>query len=467
MGRTAYGVIANSFLAGHEVPIHSNEHLSMTSPEKSSFRWFVASMVGGFAFVSYIERMNISVAAAAMMPELGFSRVEMGQVFSSFLWGYAIFQVPAGQMGDSLGPRLTLTLAALIWAAMSALTGFLPGTVFTGTFAALAALLILRFLLGAGEAATFPVGARAIRNWTPIWERGFGNSIMIAGASIAAAVTSPLVSWLLVRVGWRNSFYITALAALILALLWRVTITDEPADHKKVSGAELEKITAGRSGVENSRQTSISLRELLTDRNVILLSLSYTCEGYVLFIFVFGLYLYLIEVRGFNILNGGFVASLPWLTAAALTPAGGWLSDRLTASKGRLAGARWVIMIGYGLSGILLFVAASAENRAASVAALCLSVGFLYFAEPAFLATALHISGEHAGASSGVMNTAGILGGIVSTSLVPIIVKHYGWMPALASGACVAIACTGMWLVIGRAGLSDPALATEQPIAQL
>jgi ACS family glucarate transporter-like MFS transporter len=440
----------------------------MRSPETSSFRWFVAAMVGGFAFVSYIERMNISVAAAAMMPDLGLSKTEMGQVFSSFLWGYAIFQVPAGQLGDTFGPRLTLTLAALIWCATSALTGFLPGTVFAGTLAVITSLLILRFLLGAGEAATFPVGARAIRNWTPIWERGFGNSIMIGGASVAAAVTSPLVSWLLVRVGWRASFYITSLAALVLAGVWHVSVKDHPADHRFVSAAELEKITWGsRVNREGTQSRSVPLRQLLSDRNIILLSLSYTCEGYVLFIFVFWLYLYLIEVRGFTILNGGFVASLPWVTAAVCTPAGGWLCDRLSAARGRIAGARSVIMIGYGLSGILLFVAAGAENRTASVAAVCFSVGFLYFAEPAFWATALHLSGEHAAASSGVMNTAGILGGIVSTSLVPIIVKHYGWMPALASGAAVAIACTGMWLVIGKAGLSERDPVSGETASQL
>ena len=430
--------------------------LWMKPGRNTSFRWVVASLVGGFAFVSYVERMNISIAAAAMMPELALSKTEMGQVFSSFLWGYAIFQIPAGQMGDTLGPRLTLTIASLIWFAASALTGFAPGKLFVGTYATLLSLWVLRFLLGAGEAATFPVGARAIRNWTPIWERGFGNSIMIAGASIAAAVTSPVESWLLIRVGWRASFYITSLAALILALVWRLSVTDHPREHRLVGGVELEKIMGGLPKARLGEK-SVALRRLLTDRNVVLLSLSYTCEGYVLFIFVFWLYLYLVEVRGFTILNGGLVASLPWLTAAVCTPAGGWLCDHLTAKNGRVAGARSVIMLGYGLSGILLFVAARAENRIGSVAALCLSVGFLYFAEPAFWATALHVSGEHAGASSGVMNTAGILGGIVSTSLVPIIVKHYGWMAALGSGAAVAIACTGMWLVIGRAGLSDPA----------
>lgn len=427
---------------------------------KSSVRWFVAGMVGAFAFVSFVERMNISVAAAAMMPELSLTKTQMGQVFSSFLWGYAIFQVPAGRIGDVIGPRLTLTIAALVWGVTSALTGFLPGTIFSGAFAVITSLLVLRFLLGAGEAATFPVGARAIRNWTPLWERGFGNSIMIAGASIAAAVTSPLVSWLLLRVGWRASFYITSLAALVLALVWHFAVTDDPTDHRTISVEELELIQGGQGSAQTRHpETSVALRQLLTNKNIVLLSLSYTCEGYVLFIFVFWLYLYLIEVRGFTILNGGFVASLPWLTAFVCTPIGGWLCDRMTSAKGRVAGARFVIIMGYGLSGILLFVAAKAENRVVSVAALCLSVGFLYFAEPAFWATAVHLAGEHAGASSGIMNTAGILGGIVSTSLVPVIVKHYGWLAALGSGAAVALACTGAWFVMGHAGFSDPALS--------
>jgi ACS family glucarate transporter-like MFS transporter len=437
----------------------------MKSSGKIPIRWFVAAMVAGFAFVSYVERMNISIAAAMMMPELSLSKTEMGQIFSAFLWGYAIFQVPVGRIGDLFGPRITLTIAALLWGITSALTGLLPGSMLKGSYAVLGVLIVLRFCLGAAEAATFPVGARAIRNWTPIWERGIGNSIMIAGASIAAAVTSPLVSWLMLRVGWRNSFYITSLAALVIALVWYLAVTDDPRDHKHIGDPELHMLSSNAgTHAMRAREEHASISRLLKNKNVLLLSLSYTCEGYVLFIFVFWLYLYLIEVRGFTILNGGLVASLPWLTAFACTPVGGWVCDRLSGTKARVAGARTVIMIGYGLSGTLLFVAAKVENRTAAVFALCLSVGFLYFAEPAFWATSLHIAGSDAGASSGIMNTAGILGGIVSTSVVPIIVKHFGWMPALASGAVVAIACTGAWFFMGRAGLSDAALESAQQL---
>src|SRR5215467_5600518 len=376
---------------------------------RSSVRWFVVSMVGTFAFVSYVERMNISVAAVLMMPELSLSGTQMGQIFSSFLWGYAIFQIPAGWMGDVVGPRITLTLAALLWCITSMLSGFLPGTLVKGAASVILCLWILRFLLGAGEAATFPVGARAVRNWTPLSERGIGNSIMIAGASIAASVTSPLVSWLMTVVGWRASFYITSLGALVVAMIWYFSVRDYPEQHPWVGASESDRRRRERGpSIVRVRPAA----QLLKDRNVLLLALSYTCEGYVLFIFVFWLYLYLIQVRGFTILSGGFAASLPWLTAFMCTPIGGWLCDRLAEKNGRIAAARTVIMIGYGVSGVLLFTAALAAGRSASVAALCLSIGGLYFAEPAFWATAVHISGENVGASSGLMNMAGIMGGI-------------------------------------------------------
>jgi len=121
----------------------------MADNQKTSMRWFVAAMIGAFAFVSYLERMNISITAAAMMPELSLSPTQMGQVFSSFLWGYAIFQVPAGWMGDAIGPRRTLTIAALLWCLTTVLTGLLPGAVVTGTVAVIVSLCALRFLLGA------------------------------------------------------------------------------------------------------------------------------------------------------------------------------------------------------------------------------------------------------------------------------------------------------------------------------
>ena len=418
----------------------------LVRPRRSSIRWLIAAMVGAFAFVSYIERMNISVAAELMMPDLGLSKTQMGQVFSSFLLGYAIFQVPAGKLGDVIGPRVTLALAAVLWGCLTVLTAVVARVFAAGSTILLMALVAVRFLLGASEGATFPVGSRAIRNWTPPHERAFGNAFMMAGSASAAAASAPLVSSLMLRFGWRPAFYITSILAFGIAWLWYGTATDHPQDHRKVSASELEAI--GSFSGETAHK-HVALRELLADRNILFLSLSYTCEGYVLFIFVFWLYIYLVEVRGFSMLNGGLAASLPWLTALLCTPLGGLACDWISERRGRFAGARVVIAVGYGLSGLLLFAAAKSNGRAVAVAALCISVGALYFAEPAFWATAVDLSRERAGTVSGIMNSAGILGGVISTSITPVIVSHFGWIPALASGAAVAIGCTAMWLLLG------------------
>jgi ACS family glucarate transporter-like MFS transporter len=131
--------------------------------------------------------------------------------------------------------------------------------------------------------------------------------------------------------------------------------------------------------------------------NVILLSLSYMSEGYLLFMFVSWLYIYLVEVRGFSLARGGLVATLPWIAAIVATPLGGILSDRLTVRFGRVRSAQVLIMTGYTLSGLLLLVAAQAHNRLSAVFALCVSLGSLYLAESSFWTTATAIAGKRAG----------------------------------------------------------------------
>lgn len=393
--------------------------------------------LAGFALVSYMARANISVAAEAMIPALGLSHVQMGQIFTSFLVGYAIFQVPGGALGDRFGPRLTLGISALIWAAATLLTGLLPLVFQHRLVISFAALWVIRFILGASEATTFPVGNRAVRNWMPPHLRALGNSIMFTGTSIASAATAPLVSRLVTSSGWQASFYVTAAPALVIAVLWLWLARDTPIAS-----------TGDLNQAEYTVKPARPIRELLRERNVILLVASYVSEGFVLFIFVFWLYIYLVEKRGFSMLRGGWIAAIPWLTALVLTPVGGLVCDRIARRRGRLRGAKAVIMAGYGTSGIMLFIAAFAPSRSIAVAALSLSIACLMSAESSFWSSAVYLSEGPVGLLSGIMNTAGILGGIVSTSLVPVLAQHLGWGAALGSGTFMALMCAGLWAFV-------------------
>ncbi|MBV9479181.1 MAG: MFS transporter [Acidobacteria bacterium] len=411
-------------------------------------RSLILTMLFGFSFVSYLERVNISIAAELMMPALSMTKLQMGQIFSSFLIGYAIFQIPAGLLGDSKGPRFTLSLAALLWGVTTVLTGSIPGLLVKSTTGTFLSLWVLRFVLGSGEAATYPVGMRAVHNWMPPRQRALGNSVMFVGSSAATAIAGPLISFLMVKFGWRESFYLSSSVAFFIAGVWYGYARDYPEQGTGTEDQREQVNDSNTAAAEYKKLFSIST--LLRDRRVLFLSVSYVSEGYVLFIFVFWLYIYLVDVRGFNMLKGGMIESLPWLAAVALAPIGGIICDRLSAQSTRLSGARSVIMLGYGVSGALLFVAAEASSRVTAVAALCISVGALYFAESAFWTAAVYLSGEHAGAVSGIMNTAGILGGIASTLLVPILVQHFGWLSALSSGALMALLCTVLWWVLGH-----------------
>ncbi len=420
----------------------------MTSPETgrpTRVRWTIVAVLTVFSLTSYLERMNISIAAEFMKPELGLTDIQMGWVFSSFLIGYTIFQIPTGILGDRRGPRLVLTLAALTWGATTLLTGFVPGVLATGT-GALVALLVIRFLLGAGEAATYPVAALAVARWSPLSERALAQAIVVGGLSLGSIVTPPLVAWLMVRLGWRASFYLVSVVAFAIALIWWWYGHDDPSTHPRVNEAERAMIVRGRG--DAARFDVHSWGRVFRDRNVALISLSYFFNGYIFYIFIFSLYKYLLDVRGFSVLKGGLYASLPFVASAILTPIGGAFSDRMVRVLGRTWARRTAALIGLTLAGLCMIFGALVANPYLAIAGLAFSIGFDQFAEPTFWAATMDVAGPQAGTATGILNMMGNLGGVVSTALFPILIAKYGWVVALGSGAALAFAAAIIWLTV-------------------
>ena len=112
--------------------------------------------------VTYIDRVNISVTARQMMPAFGLTDQEMGRVFSAFVVGYALCQIPGGWIGDRWGARVVLTGALIWWSlftGITALAAVLPWVSLTGV---MGSLLVIRFMLGIGEAVALPNFNRAV-----------------------------------------------------------------------------------------------------------------------------------------------------------------------------------------------------------------------------------------------------------------------------------------------------------------
>ena len=421
-------------------------------------RLIVLALLFGLSFASYVERVNISVAAELMMPALSLTKSDMALIFNSFLFGYALFQVPVGVLGDRFGARRVLGISALLWAALTVATGLLPGLVARTATGILALLWAIRFLLGAAEASTYPVAARAVHQWMPAPRRGAASSIMLMGSSVGSALTAPVVAWCMIRFGWRAAFYLTALVALIVALLWLAVTRNAPSSVTALpSELEPERHPKPAASVPPSPWFST---------NVVLLSLSYLAEGYLLFTFVYWLYIYLVEVRGFSLATGGLVTSLPWIAAILATPLGGILSDFFAARVGRIRSARNLIMIGYGLSGTLLLVAAAVPGRAAAVLALSVSLACMYVAESSFWTTATLIAGDNSSRVAGIMNTVGVVGGILSNILTPLLVQHFGhtgWLLAFGGGTAVGLLTVVLWWILAHRLDSHPQAAAASP----
>ncbi len=393
--------------------------------------------------------MNISVTSRLMMSELQFSKIEMGEIFSAFMLGYAIFQIPWGILGDRFGPRRVLTLAAILWGITTLLTGLGPGLWVPAGIASFSWLLVVRFLLGVGEAAAFPLAARAIASWMPPSIRAGAFSVVVFGTAAGSAITAPLVSWLMVRTGWRASFYVCSALAFVLAMLWNHASKLAALSENSILKEQTPKAAATKIAVDHATAAASHWWKLLRDRNLGLICISYFLDSYTMFMFVFWFYLYLIEKRGFSVLQSGLYTSLPFIVAMLFVPISGHLCDRLSVQLGPHLGRRIIGAGGLVLAAVFLLIGLRLNSPVEAIIGLSLSVGFLLSTEPAFWSASMDLSPSNVGAAGGIMNTAGNLGGVVSTALVPVLIKHFGWTIAFGSASALALCGAILWLFIG------------------
>jgi len=370
-------------------------------------------------------------------------------VLSAFAWGYAIFQFPGGVFGDRAGPRRALTIIAVLWGILTLLTGLSPGTSVSSATVVLATLVGLRFLMGAFQAPLFPVTCGgAIGSWFPVSGWAFPNGLTSTGLTLGAAATAPLVAWLMETLGWRASFIITAPLAFLIAGVWWWYARDNPAEHPRVGRKELELINENRPAPESVADDRAAWKRVLRNRDVLLLAASYFCMNYVFYIFFNWFFIYLVDVRGFEILKGGAFAAAPWMVGAVAASVGGLWCDRLCRRIGPRWGCRIPGMVGLSLSASLLFLGATARNPYFAVVFLACSFGCTQLTEGAFWAAAIFVSGKHASAATGVMNTGGNVVGGIGALLVPITAEACGWVPALATGSVFALIGVGLWLFV-------------------
>jgi ACS family glucarate transporter-like MFS transporter len=409
-------------------------------------RWGLVTLLALTATVSYLCRVNVSVAGALMMRELGISPVEMGRVFSALILGYGLFQVPAGMMADRWGARRMLLFACLGWTVATVLmaaTGW--GPLSRATASSLWVLIFLRFTLGIAQAPTYPAAAQGVAQWIPPYRQGLANSIVLTSIGLGSGLAPPFLSTIMVHWGWRAAMLSSAIPALAVAIAWSMVPEDVP-----------------RIPTRPAPTSAANDRGRLRSSSFVFLVVSYTLEGYVGYVFIFWFYLYLVQERHFDLLKAGKLSSLPWILCVVSIPLGGVVSDRLVSGRLGLGwGRRAVPIFGLAFAGIFVAGGARTPNAYSAVVCLALATALIFCVEGPFWAAMMEVAGSNTGTAGGVMNFGANIGGFISPALTPILAAHWGWKNALYVAAAISLISAALWL--GVSPRSDQDGARELP----
>jgi ACS family glucarate transporter-like MFS transporter len=406
-------------------------------------RWLLIWGVFGISAISYLDRVNLSIAGRLIEAEYGLTDVQLGWVFTSFVLSYALFQAPAGRLADRFGPRRVLAVGTLWWGVFTALTGLVP----SGFPHAVLVFMSVRFALGVGESVVYPASNRLVAEWIPSKERGLANGLIFAGVGAGAGLSPLLISLIIARDGWRASFVVCALIGVAAGAVWYFICRDTPRSHPWVNASEVSFI---ESDLPRKIQSEGKHRwvDILANKTIAALTLSYFTFGYAAYIFFSWFFIYLNKVRSLDLKTSALYGMLPFIAMAICSPLGGWISDRLSKRFGKRVGRCGVA--GVGIAGAAVFIAMGPRVSEARLASIVLAggAGMLYLSQSAFWSLTSEIGGPAAGAASGVMNMGSQLGGAITASLSPYIAAHFGWTDSFAVSAALCVLGAITWFFV-------------------
>ena len=298
-------------------------------------RYWVYFLLFLFNVICYLDRINMSVAGHSIAGEFGLSPVALGYLFSSFLWAYVLMMLPGGKLVDTYGAHRLAAYGAAFWSVAQMLSGAAVGYT---------SLLLTRLGLGAGEAPTFPVSYRSVRDWAPATERGLAVGCIQAGTLLGPALSAPLVAWLIAATSWRWSFVVTGIIGLIWVAVWKMLVST-PEKTTWIPEPERQRILAERHGAETASEQGVGYRGLLRSPSMWGLALSQGMGVYTVYLYLSWLPDYLQTARGLSIMKSGVMTMVPFLVGAAVIVTMNWIGDRMLTPETRRAGARRMVVV--------------------------------------------------------------------------------------------------------------------------
>ena len=382
--------------------------------------------------ITYMDRTIIASAMPLIQKELGFSLITAGWILASFRWGFTLFQIPGAWFGDKIGPRRALTIIVTWWSVFTSLT--------TLAWSA-ASMVVVRFIFGVGESGAFPIATRSLSRWMLPAERGFAQGITHAGSRLGAAITPPLVVWMILLYGWRSPFLAFAGLGIVWAALWFFYYRDSPEQHRGVNAAELDLIHSTTGGPRPQVGVRVPWRRILSSRTVWQLALMYFCYQYALAVYLDWFPTYLNSHRGFDLKADGILRQSPVARGHSRRSRRRLAFRSLFATHRNVAYARRIVGIaGFVIAALGILPATLTHDPKLCVAFSCLAFGGLELTVGVSWAIPLDIGGDFAGCTASVMNMCGNIGGAISPALLAYLVRDFGWdVPFFATSALCVI----------------------------
>src|SRR5450830_270731 len=377
-------------------------------------------------FITYLDRVNVSTAAAGFGKEFSLSKTEIGLVFSAFAYPYLVFQIIGGWVSDKFGARRTLIWCGLLWSLATILTGFAGG---------LTSLLLARLLLGLGEGATFPAATSAMSRWVAKERRGFAQGITHAFSRIGNAIAPAAVVLVMSIYGWRESFYICGVLSLVWVIIWALVFTEDPAKHPRITDEEMATLPPARA-----KNAYIPWGPLF--KRMMPVTIVYFCYGWTLWLFLSWIPKYFLHSYDLDMKKSALFASSVFFAGVIGDTLGGIVSDRILRKTGNLKRARsYMVSLCMLLTLLVLLPMLFTHNLTVSI--VCLSAGF-FFAEMTIgpmWAIPMDIAPAYSGTASGMMNTGSALAAILSPVLSGYLIDKTGNWELPFVGSMLLMGC--------------------------
>jgi MFS transporter, ACS family, glucarate transporter len=457
------------------------------------YRFWVLAVLCSLAFLTYLDRICIMRVQGDIERDLEFARLtpadeqslrdrgleadaqaraklagdrateRMSWVFSAFVAGYVLFEVPGGWLGDRWGARAVIFRIVLCWSLFTIATGGIKGL--TALFVSrpgpehwLIAMIAIRFLFGVGEAGAYPNIARALGRWFPFRERATAQSFIWLCSRLGGAFAPTIIGTLmLLGGGWQRAFWILGFIGVVWAGFFVVWFRDRPEDQPKVNAAERESIRAGQvqpGSIYDDAEAPAFRWASLFSGNVLALCLVSFCVSFCFYFYITFLPKYLKDQFQVDYAQSQLISGLPMLLGGFACVAGGFLSDYAIRKTGSKRWGRSLIpFAAWTVAGLCAFAVSQLNSPVAVMALIVIAFAFQDLGVPLMWSLPADIGGRFAGTVGGWMNSAGAVGGMLSPLVAAKVSIAYGWKATFVVFGVIYLLGALAWL---RVDASQP-----------